>query len=203
VARHNVPSFKSLICWLVFFIWQCFDGCCLSTLYGIPPLCGFSDILSWHVASAGWSYGRIHYIQRQASLSRRKLYCPLSISNSVITGQTGSSMLPFLVFTDTSGPDDKTRRFIRSHVMLGKNRRKRPSRRSVDEAVQQTFPIDSTLGKSKDPRIPSSMDDSALPRIPSKVGSDLSSIQFADNVDASVIETVIRCECIPLHPLLA
>jgi hypothetical protein len=100
-------------------------------------------------------------------------------------------MLPFVVFTDKSRPDAETRKFIRSYVMLGKNRRKTPLRSSNDNTVEQACSVPST---GKVLHTQGSRIRAGLPVIPGKVGSDLSTIQFADNVEIGVMETVIRCK---------
>ncbi|KAH7313948.1 hypothetical protein B0I35DRAFT_436154 [Stachybotrys elegans] len=106
-------------------------------------------------------------------------------------------MLPFLVFTDKSRPDDETRKFIRSHVMLGKNRRKAPPPTSPEKRVGHASPLYSVSGtvKSQGSRT------GARLAIPAKVGSDLSTIQFADDVDPGMVATVIRFSSIAKRTL--
>jgi hypothetical protein len=107
-------------------------------------------------------------------------------------------MLPFVVFTDKSRPDAETRKFIRSYVMLGKNRRKTPLRSSNDNTVEQAYSVPST---GKVLHTQGSRIRTGLPVIPGKVGSDLSTIQFADNVEIGVMETVIRFSSIAKQTL--
>ncbi|KEY64585.1 hypothetical protein S7711_03645 [Stachybotrys chartarum IBT 7711] len=98
-------------------------------------------------------------------------------------------MLPFLVSTDKSRPDDETRKFIRSHVMLGKNRRKAPLRRSPRTSVEHASPIYAVPSIGKVHQTEGLRTRAGLSMIPGKVGSDLSTIQFADDVDPGVVET--------------
>ncbi|RDW81822.1 hypothetical protein BP6252_02934 [Coleophoma cylindrospora] len=90
---------------------------------------------------------------------------------------------PFIVFTGAQDIDPKTRKLIRSHVMLGKNiaTKKHPTKHRRGTACGK----DST-----DPSEPS-MKPCCFP-IPRKVGSDLSFARFPDSIEASSVVDIIQ-----------
>lgn len=111
-------------------------------------------------------------------------------------GLTGD--MPFIVSTDLDKATQDTRKLIRSHVMVGKNRR-----RPLGTTRKRRKPVAST----KEP--PVATEKRALPAckataslqeshfqhsIPQKVGSELSLIQFADAVGPLTVAVVMRCK---------
>lgn len=97
--------------------------------------------------------------------------------------------MPFIVSTTVKKTDAKTRKLIRSHVMLGKNRRKYPHSKpheSASETNESTSPEDSTLPFDEMVVAPKSV-------IPTRIGSDLSFVQFADNMEPYMVANVMKC----------
>ncbi|RYP61966.1 hypothetical protein DL770_009667 [Monosporascus sp. CRB-9-2] len=99
------------------------------------------------------------------------------------------TMMAFVVSTDVRKPDPELRKFIRSHVMMGKNRGKtlRPRKRA-SKAIR-----DPPLICDDDPAgPPGSSITGPHSVIPRKVGSDLSTVRFADVVDPCAVEVVLQ-----------
>ncbi|KAI1149271.1 hypothetical protein F4825DRAFT_431091 [Nemania diffusa] len=107
--------------------------------------------------------------------------------------------MPFVVSTGVGKPDPNLRKFIRRHVMIGKNKGKvRPVRSKNGPDSSKSSP--ESQANSTDSLSTASAPES----IPSKVGSDLSTVQFADSVDPSTVEIVLRFSSIAkqaLYPL--
>ena len=78
--------------------------------------------------------------------------------------------------------------------MLGKNQGKtrRPRRREARNLADKSRPDEDHGGPSGSLLMVSHS------VIPPKIGSDLSTIRFADAVEPSKVEVVLRCELIPL-----
>ncbi|KIX95516.1 uncharacterized protein Z520_08636 [Fonsecaea multimorphosa CBS 102226] len=94
----------------------------------------------------------------------------------------------FIVTTDVSKADAETQRLIRSQVMRGKNRGKSlraKQRRSTSWAVE----VDSKRGA---PEPLKTFVDAYYSAIPGKVGSDLSSIELAAEMDPAAFGDVVR-----------
>ncbi|VUC30262.1 unnamed protein product [Clonostachys rosea] len=82
--------------------------------------------------------------------------------------------------------DPETRKLIRSQCMRGKNRgRILYSRRKIKKTA---IPFQSEAG---------SLNARLAPSIPSKVGSELSLVQFADAIEPSTLYEVLKCESLP------
>lgn len=81
--------------------------------------------------------------------------------------------MPFVNSTSIDKADPETRKLIRSHCMLGKNRgkilhsRRKPKREILVEATSA---------------------------VPNKLGSELSLLQFADSIEPSTLWEVLLCE---------
>ncbi|KAJ8128280.1 hypothetical protein O1611_g5354 [Lasiodiplodia mahajangana] len=96
---------------------------------------------------------------------------------------------PFILSTSGSsqGEDPDTRKLIRRHVMLGKNRGKKfPSRRKPRRKTASTAE-EARLDDSHPLVAPGK----SLSRIPQQVGSDLSSMAWADSVDVSTMAVIM------------
>ncbi|KAI1113850.1 hypothetical protein F5Y14DRAFT_416815 [Nemania sp. NC0429] len=95
---------------------------------------------------------------------------------------------PFILSTSGNNqPEDPhTRKLIRRHVMLGKNRGKRfPLRR---KSARKGTPT--TKASSQDTCLLANRNDSFF-KIPRQIGSDLSSMAWADSVDVSTMATIM------------
>lgn len=81
---------------------------------------------------------------------------------------------------------------VRRHVMLGKNRGKKfPLRRKPTRKA--------TLTAKAPPKEVNSLTDcnESLIRVPRQIGSDLSSMAWADSVDVSTMATIMDCKSRP------
>ncbi|KAK6831707.1 hypothetical protein RU639_002978 [Aspergillus parasiticus] len=103
----------------------------------------------------------------------------------------GSSMLPIIISTGTAKPDPDTRKLIRSHVMLGKNRGKyRRSGRDNQAVLEHDETCNGkprTLRKKSGPlaKRPPSI-------VPQRVGSEVSLLRFADTVEPALAVDIVR-----------
>jgi hypothetical protein len=110
----------------------------------------------------------------------------------------GPVELQFVVSTTDEKPDPELRKFIRSHVMKGKNKgkilKKRNPIREQDDvpSASGSLPTASTIVTGN--RI---FDDVQSAQIPRKFGSDFCSVRFADSVEPKTVEVVIQCK--PTH----
>ncbi|KAF6233984.1 hypothetical protein HO173_007814 [Letharia columbiana] len=105
--------------------------------------------------------------------------------------------MPFVVSTSVEKPDPEVRKLIRSHVMLGKNQGKtRCSRRREASNVADKSSPNEDLGAPSASFITASHS-----VIPPKIGSDLSTIRFADAVEPSKVEFVLRFSSIAKQTL--
>ena len=103
---------------------------------------------------------------------------------------------PFVVSTSAEKLSPEARKLIRSHVMLGKNqgkiwspqRKRREGRKSADKSSSDQTPDRQPSG---------SLITLSHSAIPPKIGSDLSTVRFADAVEPCVVEVVFRCNLIP------
>lgn len=97
--------------------------------------------------------------------------------------------LPFIVSTSGAKPDSKTQLFIRSHVMKGKNKGKADHirRKGTMSAARTGVAVNA---ESPGPTI---WDYRPLGFIPKRVGSELSFIPFADEIDSSLAAPVVKC----------
>ncbi|KAI0884091.1 uncharacterized protein GGS22DRAFT_189221 [Annulohypoxylon maeteangense] len=117
---------------------------------------------------------------------------------------TQVSGMPFVVSTSLDKPDPNLRKFIRKHVMMGKNRGKtRPTKKREKKALELDLSevADPTIHLTKPPAASnSSLVVTRLP-IPPKVGSELSTVHFADDVDLSTVAVVLRFSSIAKQAL--
>ena len=104
--------------------------------------------------------------------------------------------MPFLISTGVEKPNPEARKLIRSHVMLGRNQGKtlRFRRRQARESADKSSPGEE-FGESSGSLIAASQS-VILP----KIGSDLTTVRFADAVEPYMIEIILQCEWIPPFP---
>uniref|UniRef100_A0A093VJY1 Uncharacterized protein n=1 Tax=Talaromyces marneffei PM1 TaxID=1077442 RepID=A0A093VJY1_TALMA len=116
-----------------------------------------------------------------------------------VSKETGT--MPFIVSTGLHKTDQDTRKFIRKHVMLGKNTGKGSGKQRHNKAkrkrpLPEFIPL--AIAPRPDEDIPTFSDtlhtlSSAYPpSIPQKIGTDLSLVQFADVVEPSTASLVLR-----------
>lgn len=97
--------------------------------------------------------------------------------------------MPFIVSRDLEKADATTRKLIRSHVMQGKKKMRVRPRKSmqVQAVVIQPIPkaeSEATLAEEMRHRYTTSM--------PRRVGSDLSFIDFADDIELSMLLNMMK-----------
>ncbi|RDW84448.1 hypothetical protein BP6252_02038 [Coleophoma cylindrospora] len=99
---------------------------------------------------------------------------------------------PFIVSTGMEKVDSKTRRLIRSHVMLGKNvgKSQPAKRRSPKDPPKKSGDIVSSNDGPEDPL--GVLVRTSRSSIPNRVGSDLSFIQFADTVQPATLADLLK-----------
>ena len=125
---------------------------------------------------------------------------PLNITLDETTAR-GVTGLHFVVSNSLEKPDPELRKFIRSHVMQGKNQgRKLPPRKKKPKAGQEP-PISSSDAYNRDihgswaPSTTAVLLDPVLAvTIPRSFGSGMSTISFADTLEPGTIEVVLQCE---------
>lgn len=112
--------------------------------------------------------------------------------------------MPFIVSTGTKKVDPRTRKLIRSHVMIGKNRGKSRYRQAeadpstpADTSTDDTSapPADGAGSSSTSPaaQVPATRLPLDLPR---RVGNDMSLIRLADDTTSpAALATILRCRC--------
>ncbi len=96
---------------------------------------------------------------------------------------------PFITFNALEPANDKTRKLIRSHVMLQKNQGrsiKRGARWRDDHAQVETSPPDHSSQVGSMPVV-------GLPNIAPKVGSDVSLVRFAADVAPHLLRDLLKC----------
>lgn len=106
------------------------------------------------------------------------------------TGSSGSlARMLFIVSSNVEKVDPATRKLIRSHVMRGKKQKKgRPNedKRTTSWAAMigrgQAAPVKLEEGIK-----------AYVPLLPGRVGSDLSFVEFADEIEPSMVLNILKC----------
>ncbi|KAI8965291.1 hypothetical protein F5Y11DRAFT_344733 [Daldinia sp. FL1419] len=123
-----------------------------------------------------------------------------------------SGSMPFIVSTSTKKPDPEMRKFIRSHVMMGKNRGKilRPK---YNQAGGWSNHQSSHNSRSRPGPEEEYDEDSPIiltpVTVPQRVGGDLSFVRFADTIEDSRVSVILEFSSIakkvlfPLEPYIA
>ncbi|GMG41021.1 unnamed protein product [Aspergillus oryzae var. brunneus] len=102
-------------------------------------------------------------------------------------------MLPIIISTGIAKPDPDTRKLIRSHVMLGKNRGK--YRRSGGHDQAELEHDETCNEKPRTLRKPSGpLTKRAPSTVPQRVGSEVSLLRFADTVEPALAVNIVRCK---------
>jgi hypothetical protein len=126
-----------------------------------------------------------------------------AVPSNVISGGTidnAEAKLHFVVSSNLEKPDTELRKFIRSHVMRGKNQgRKLPLRKKKPKAGQE-IPSSSFDASAKGIHGSFALPSTAfVPNpvpavtIPRSFGSGMSTISFADALEPGTIEVVLQC----------
>lgn len=100
--------------------------------------------------------------------------------------------LPFIVSTGVAKPDSKTQLFIRSHVMKGKNKGKayHIRRKGTRTSARTGVAVEADSPRQG----PTIWDYRPLGFIPKRVGSELSFIPFAEEIESSLAAPVVKCK---------
>ncbi|KAH8677970.1 hypothetical protein BX600DRAFT_431279 [Xylariales sp. PMI_506] len=107
----------------------------------------------------------------------------------------GDGPMQFIVSTDLSRADTKTRQLIRSHVMLGKNRQKAGKGGRAGKKKARTQPAGWTFITVTNQSWNSDLDlvlQVHSASVPLKVGSEFSFVEFADTVDPGMMANLLR-----------
>lgn len=98
--------------------------------------------------------------------------------------------MPFVVCTGVEKLNPEARKLIRSHVMLGRNQGKtlRSKRGQARDSADKSSPEEDFGGSS------GSLITASQSVILPKIGSDLTTVRFADAVEPYMIEIILQCE---------
>jgi hypothetical protein len=104
-------------------------------------------------------------------------------------GSSGSSArMPFIITSNMEKADPATRKLIRSHVMRGKKQK-----RGRRDKGQQTTGGRTMSGRVQAERVkPEEVIEMYTPILPGRVGSDLSVVEFAAEIEPSILQNMIR-----------
>ncbi|RAO69826.1 uncharacterized protein BHQ10_005838 [Talaromyces amestolkiae] len=115
-----------------------------------------------------------------------------------MSASTETGTIPFIVETGLHKANQDTRKFIRKHVMLGKNTGKDSrERRNNKGRPRRPPPVLIPLAIAPDPNeaihtSPNPLPSGHPPSIPQRVGTDVSLVQLADVVEPSTASLVLR-----------
>lgn len=99
-----------------------------------------------------------------------------------------SASMPFIISSNIEKADPATRKLIRSHVMRG-----RKEKAGRLDKVQQKMSQQRMANRTKVTRVKlEEVIKVYTPRVPDRVGSDLSFIKFADEVEQSVLLNITK-----------
>jgi hypothetical protein len=107
-------------------------------------------------------------------------------------GHSKPPELRFLVSTDVEKPDADLRKFIRSHVMQGKNKGKTPRPHVKKPRKRKHTLPESGAAKSSNDTDQRTTQYSAL--VPKKFGATWSSVHLPAGVDPTSVEVVLQCK---------
>ncbi|KAI1452420.1 hypothetical protein F4805DRAFT_30156 [Annulohypoxylon moriforme] len=115
---------------------------------------------------------------------------------------TQVSGMPFVVSTSLEKPDPNLRKFIRKHVMMGKNRGKtRPTKKREKKVLDLSEVANPAIHLTKPPAASNVSLIVTRRPIPPRVGSELSTVHFADDVNLSTVAVVLRFSSIAKQAL--
>jgi len=95
----------------------------------------------------------------------------------------------FIVSSNAEKADPATRRLIRSEVLRGTKQKRKPSLRAAKAKDQRKTTRSSSLAPIK---LEHAVELCAQ-LLPNRIGSDLSFIQLADEVELSVLKNITEC----------
>jgi hypothetical protein len=100
----------------------------------------------------------------------------------------GSSRMPFIISSNVEKADPATRKLIRSHVMRGKKQK-----RGRPDKGQRTTSWGKMTGRTPVTRVKlEEVIEMYMPIVPDRVGSDLSFVEFADEIEPLMLLNIIR-----------
>ena len=95
----------------------------------------------------------------------------------------------FIVSSDVNKADPTTRKLIRSHVMRGKKRKKTEP---VKKRYWTTYSLTERAHAQTAPITTEDMAKSYAPLMPGRIGSELSFIEFADDIEPSLVLNIAK-----------
>lgn len=99
-----------------------------------------------------------------------------------------SARMPFIISSNVEKADPATRKLIRSHVMRGKKQK-----RGRPDKGQRTTSWGTMAGRTHSVRIKlEEVIEMYTPLVPGRVGSDLSFVEFADEIEPSMLLNMIK-----------
>ena len=160
--------------------------------------------MSWHcgtthVVQDVSIVSRIYLNSSVLSTSSRKLYRIRKTTGKAKTGKMAgpeeskgsagpSARMPFITSSNVEKADPATRKLIRSHVMRGK--KKKGVR--FDKG-QRTTSLRRMAGRTQAARVKlEEVIEMYAPQVPGRVGSDLSFVEFADEIEPSIRLNMIK-----------
>jgi hypothetical protein len=99
-----------------------------------------------------------------------------------------SATMPFIITSNMQKADHATRKLIRSHVMRGKKQKRGRRDKGQQKAGGKIMPGRIQAGRVK----PEEVIEMYTPMLPGRVGSDLSVIEFAAEIEPSTLQNMIR-----------
>jgi len=107
----------------------------------------------------------------------------------VTGGSSGSSArMPFIITSNAEKADPATRKLIRSHVMRGKKQKKARRDKGQQTTGGRTMPVRTQAGRVKLEEVI----ETYTPIPPGRVGSDLSVVEFAAEIEPSILQNMIK-----------
>jgi hypothetical protein len=104
-------------------------------------------------------------------------------------GSSGSSdRMPFIIKSNVEKADPATRKLIRSHVMRGKKQKRGRRDKGQQTTSGKTMPGRTQAGRVKLEEVLKTY----TPILPGRIGSDLSVVEFAAEIEPSMLQNMIR-----------
>jgi hypothetical protein len=97
-------------------------------------------------------------------------------------------MMPFIIPSNVEKADPATRKLIRSHVMRGKKQKRGRRDKGQQTTSGKTMPGRTQAGRVKLEEVLKTY----TPILPGRIGSDLSVVEFAAEIEPSMLQNMIR-----------
>jgi hypothetical protein len=99
-----------------------------------------------------------------------------------------SARMPFIITSNMEKSDPATRKLIRSHVMRGKKQKRGRRDKGQQTADGRIMPDRIQAGRVK----PEEVIETYTPMLPGRIGSDLSVLEFAAEIEPLTLQNMIR-----------